>query len=51
MATAAKTTEQKSSKSAPARTRRRERKNIVNGIAHVNASFNNTIITIADAQG
>ncbi len=31
--------------------RRRERKNIVNGIAHVNASFNNTIITIADAQG
>jgi small subunit ribosomal protein S11 len=35
---------------APVR-RRRERKNIVNGIAHVNASFNNTIITIADAQG
>ena len=31
--------------------RRRERKNIVNGIAHVNATFNNTIITIADAQG
>jgi small subunit ribosomal protein S11 len=31
--------------------RRKERKNIVNGIAHVNASFNNTIITIADAQG
>ena len=37
-------------KAAPVR-RRRERKNIVNGIAHVNASFNNTIITIADAQG
>jgi small subunit ribosomal protein S11 len=36
---------------APARTRRKEKKNIVNGIAHVNASFNNTIITIADAQG
>ncbi|SCA55276.1 30S ribosomal protein S11 [Candidatus Terasakiella magnetica] len=32
-------------------TRRRERKNIVSGIAHVNATFNNTIITIADAQG
>jgi small subunit ribosomal protein S11 len=31
--------------------RRRERKNIVNGVAHVNASFNNTIITVADAQG
>lgn len=34
-----------------ARMRRRERKNIVSGIAHVNASFNNTIVTIADAQG
>ncbi|MEX2454320.1 MAG: 30S ribosomal protein S11 [Rhodospirillaceae bacterium] len=33
------------------RTRRRERKNITSGIAHVNASFNNTMITIADAQG
>jgi small subunit ribosomal protein S11 len=42
--------EGKSDKGAPVR-RRRERKNIVNGIAHVNASFNNTIITIADAQG
>jgi small subunit ribosomal protein S11 len=31
--------------------RRRERKNITSGIAHVNASFNNTMITIADAQG
>ncbi len=35
---------------APIR-RRRERKNIVNGTAHVNASFNNTIVTIADSQG
>src|SRR3974390_2925899 len=33
------------------RVRRRERKNIVTGVAHVNASFNNTMITIADAQG
>ncbi|MPY72082.1 MAG: 30S ribosomal protein S11 [Alphaproteobacteria bacterium] len=33
------------------RVRRRERKNITSGIAHVNASFNNTMITIADAQG
>lgn len=34
-----------------ARVRRRERKNITSGVAHVNASFNNTHITIADAQG
>lgn len=33
------------------RVRRRERKNIVSGVAHVNASFNNTIVTITDAQG
>ena len=33
------------------RPRRRERKNITTGVAHVNASFNNTIITITDAQG
>src|SRR5208337_4626841 len=36
-------------KAAPRK--KRERKNIVNGTAHVNASFNNTIITVADAQG
>ena len=35
----------------PTRVRRKERKNIISGIAHVNASFNNTMITIADAQG
>lgn len=33
------------------RVKKRERKNIVTGVAHVNASFNNTMITIADAQG
>ncbi|MEQ8664613.1 MAG: 30S ribosomal protein S11 [Rhodospirillales bacterium] len=33
------------------RTRRRERKNIASGVAHINASFNNTMITITDAQG
>lgn len=33
------------------RPRKRERKNIVSGVAHVNASFNNTMITITDAQG
>ena len=36
--------------SAP-RLRRRERKNITSGVAHVNATFNNTMITITDAQG
>ena len=34
-----------------ARVRRRERKNISSGVAHVNSSFNNTMITITDAQG
>jgi len=34
-----------------ARPRRRERKNISSGVAHVNATFNNTMITITDAQG
>ena len=34
-----------------ARLRRRERKNITSGIAHVSATFNNTTITITDVQG
>ena len=38
-------------KSASARPRRRERKNISSGVAHVSATFNNTMITITDAQG
>ena len=33
------------------RVRRKERKNIASGVAHVNSSFNNTMITISDAQG
>ncbi|MEP0943378.1 MAG: 30S ribosomal protein S11 [Rhizobiaceae bacterium] len=33
------------------RVRRRERKNIASGVAHVNSTFNNTMITITDAQG
>ena len=33
------------------RARKRERKNISSGIAHVNATFNNTMITISDVQG
>ena len=31
--------------------KRKERKNITSGVAHVNSSFNNTKILIADAQG
>ena len=34
-----------------ARPRRKERKNISSGVVHVNSSFNNTMITITDAQG
>jgi len=33
------------------RTRKKVKKNVVDGIAHVHASFNNTIITISDRQG
>ncbi len=36
---------------APTRVRRREKKNITSGIAHVSATFNNTMITITDVQG
>ena len=36
---------------ATARPRRRERKNITSGVAHVNATFNNTMVNITDAQG
>ncbi len=35
----------------PSRVRRAARKNITSGVAHVNSTFNNTMITIADAQG
>ncbi len=33
------------------RVKKRVKKNISSGVAHVNATFNNTMITIADAQG
>lgn len=36
---------------ATSRTRKKVKKNVVDGIAHVHASFNNTIITITDRQG
>ena len=33
------------------RTKRKERKNIATGVAHVNSTFNNTKILISDVQG
>lgn len=33
------------------RTRRRDRKNVQHGSAHIHSSFNNTIVTITDLQG
>src|SRR3569833_1863274 len=36
---------------ATARTRKRVKKNVVDAVAHIQASFNNTIITITDRQG
>ncbi|NMB42185.1 MAG: 30S ribosomal protein S11 [Firmicutes bacterium] len=33
------------------RPRRRERKNVEHGVAHIKSSFNNTVITITDLQG
>lgn len=38
-------------KTPAARVKKRERKNITNGVAHVSASFNNTKIMITDVQG
>ena len=34
-----------------ARDRKKERKNITNGVVHVSSSFNNTMVTITDVQG
>ena len=33
------------------RVKRKERKNVEHGIAHIRSSFNNTIVTISDKQG
>ncbi|CAJ1775157.1 30S ribosomal protein S11 [Aeromonas salmonicida] len=35
----------------PTRARKRVKKQVIDGIAHVHASFNNTIVTITDRQG
>ncbi|MBP2651533.1 MAG: rpsK [Firmicutes bacterium] len=33
------------------RPKRRERKNVESGVAHIRSTFNNTIVTITDSQG
>ncbi len=38
-------------KAVSSRVKKKERKNITSGVAHVNSTFNNTRITITDAQG
>jgi small subunit ribosomal protein S11 len=38
-------------KGAVVRTKRRDRKNVETGIAHIRSTFNNTIVTITDMQG
>jgi small subunit ribosomal protein S11 len=36
---------------AAPRSKKRVKKNVVDGVAHIHASFNNTIVTITDRQG
>jgi small subunit ribosomal protein S11 len=36
---------------SPRSTRKKVKKNVVDGIAHVHATFNNTIVTVTDRQG
>lgn len=38
-------------KSSDLRTRKRIKKQVMDGVAHIHASFNNTIVTISDRQG
>ena len=38
-------------KASAARARKKVKKNVAEGIAHIHASFNNTIVTITDRQG
>jgi len=44
-------TRQELQQTAQARARKKVKKNVAEGIAHVHASFNNTIVTITDRQG
>lgn len=38
-------------KAKKTRTKKKEKKNIANGIAHIQSTFNNTIVTITDKKG
>ena len=51
MATKTAPTSQQLQQTASARARKKVKKNVAEGIAHVHASFNNTIVTITDRQG
>jgi small subunit ribosomal protein S11 len=44
-------TQSSSAAAAASRARKKSKKNVSDGIAHIHASFNNTIITITDRQG
>ena len=43
--------QQPTQKAGTTRVRKKVKKNVAEGIAHIHASFNNTIITITDRQG
>jgi small subunit ribosomal protein S11 len=49
--TQTKKADDKASGATGGKIRKKERKNIISAVAHVNSTFNNTIITITDAQG
>ncbi|TAM43417.1 MAG: 30S ribosomal protein S11 [Gammaproteobacteria bacterium] len=52
MATNPQTEKTEKTAAAPAaKAKKRVRKNVSEGVAHVHASFNNTIVTISDRQG
>ena len=51
MASRTAPTRQELQQTAQARARKKVKKNVAEGIAHVHASFNNTIVTITDRQG
>jgi len=51
MAAKSAPTQQQLQQTAAARARKKVKKNVSEGVAHVHASFNNTIVTITDRQG
>ncbi len=49
--TTTKTANKGSAKTAAVRTRKKAKRTVSDGVVHINASFNNTLITITDRQG